>query len=193
MHAVLMTNRVAWAPSAAIALSLAGQGALAVLTACGPKVAPLPVAFDEDLAPRRVADVPPEDPMLAAERPVAPAGAGARTGTIARDQLLAVLDAGPGAFLRQLEVAPRMSGERFVGWELVGLVDRASPLRGVDVAPGDVLLSVNEQALSRPDQLQLLWDSLRGADGVTAQLWRGDAKLTLAFAIEPAPPKPAQP
>jgi len=159
--------------------------ALMAPAGCAPRVSPAPPSFDEDLGPRRVADVPPDDPLLAAERPTAPAGPGLRSGTIARDRLLAVLDAGPPSFLRQLEVAPKMSGERFVGWELVQLVDRASPLAGVDVAPGDVLLSVNGQPISRPDQLQLLWDSLRTANALTAQLWRGTDKLTLEFAIEP--------
>jgi type II secretory pathway component PulC len=155
------------------------------LAACGPKVSVPPVAFEEDLEPRRVADVPPGDPLLAAARPVAPPGKGLRSGTIARDRLVAVLDAGPPSFLRQLEVAPKMSGDRFVGWELVQLVDRQSPLHDVDVVPGDVLLSINGQSISRPDQLQLVWDSLRTANQLTAQLWRGGAKLELAFAIEP--------
>jgi hypothetical protein len=155
------------------------------LCACGPRVSPPPPAADLDLEPRRVADVPPGDPLLVAERPVAPPGKGLRTGTIARARLLAVLDAGPPSFLRQLEVAPRMSGDRFVGWELVQVVDPQSPLYDVDLAPGDVLLSVNDQPISRPDQLQLLWDSLRTANELTAQLWRGAGKLELAFAIEP--------
>lgn len=157
----------------------------AAICACAPRVSPSPPPADLDLEPRRVADVPPGDPLLAAERPVAPPGKGLRTGTIARDRLLAVLDAGPPSFLRQLEVTPRMSGDRFLGWELVQVVDPQSPLYDVDVAPGDVLLSINGQPISRPDQLQLVWDSLRTASAVTAQLWRGDAKLELAFAIEP--------
>jgi len=165
----------------------------AALVACGPKVAPPPPppSFEEDLGPRRVADAPPGDPRraaeqpVAAERPVAPPGKGLRTGTIARDRLVAVLDAGPPAFLRQLEVAPKLNGQLFVGWELVQLVDPHSPLHDVDVAPGDVLLSVNGQPIARPDQLQLVWDSLRTANQLTAQLWRGGARLELAFAIEP--------
>jgi hypothetical protein len=163
---------------------LPAMAALAA-AACGPKVALPPASFDEELEPRRVSDVPPGDPLLVAERPVAPSGKGLRTGTIARERLNAVLDAGPPSFLRQLEVTPKLSGDRFVGWELVQLVDRQSPLFDVDVAPGDVLLSVNGRQLSRPDQLQVLWDSLRAANEVTAQLWRGGGKLELAFAIEP--------
>ena len=96
-----------------------------------------------------------------------------------------MLDGGPGTFLRQLEVTPRMDGERFVGWQLVQLLDRNGPLVDVDVVPGDVLLAVNGKPLSRPDQLQTVWDSLRTANKLTRELWRGDAKLELAFAIEP--------
>jgi S1-C subfamily serine protease len=170
--------RAVWLAIVMVLMALAPAG-------CGPKVSPAPPAFDEDLGPRRVADVPPGDPLLAAERPIAPAGKGLRTGTIARDRLLAVLDAGPPSFLRQLEVAPKMSGERFVGWELVQLVDARSPLFDVDVVPGDVLLTINGKQISRPDQLQTVWDSLRTANELTAQLWRGTGKLTLEFAIEP--------
>ena len=154
------------------------------LAACGPKVSPQPLSYDEELGRPQPAQGAEE--AAVAERPVAPPGKGLRTGTIARDRLIAVLDQGPAAFLRQLEVTARMNGDRFVGWELVQLLDGASPLVDVDVVPGDVLLAVNGKPLSRPDQLQTVWDSLRTANEVTAQLWRGDAKLDLQFAIEPA-------
>jgi hypothetical protein len=155
------------------------------VAACGPKVAP-GNPFDEDLHSRTSevsaqADQPPAEPP----RPEAPPGKGLRSGTIERAKLLTVLDAGPGKFLRQLEVTPRMDGERFVGWQLVQLLDRTGPLVDVDVAPGDVLLAVNGRTLSRPDQLQSVWDSLRTANELRAQLWRGDAKLELTFSIEP--------
>jgi S1-C subfamily serine protease len=157
---------------------------LAFIVACGPKVAPKPVALDEDLGARvgdATADVAPEP-----SRRDAPPGKGARSGTIERARLVAVLDGGPGAFLRQLEVAPRMTGDRFVGWQLVQLVDRDSALADVDVVPGDVLVAVNGQPVSRPDQLQSLWDSLRTANEIRADLWRGDGKLQLVFAITPS-------
>lgn len=155
------------------------------LVACGPKVSPQPVTFDEDLGPPRTQVTEQDDPQLAPARPLAPPGKGLRSGTIERARLLAVLDQGPASFLRQLEVTPRLSGQRFVGWELVQLVDHAGPLVDVDVVPGDVLLAINGKPLSRPDQLQSVWDSLRTANTVEAQLWRGDGKFTLAFAIEP--------
>jgi type II secretory pathway component PulC len=158
-----------------------------VCGACGSRgpSAPRPIDHDLDVADIRPAVAPESDD---AHRPVAPPGPGLRTGTIARDRLVAVLDAGPGTFLRQLEVAPRLSGDRFVGWQLVQLIDRTGPLRDVDVVPGDVLLAINGKPLSRPEQLQLVWDSLRTANEVTAQVWRGEMKLELRFAIEPRLP-----
>ena len=151
---------------------------------CGPKVAPTGSAFDEDLQ-TRTAEAPAAAPVEQ-PRPEAPKGKGLRTGTIERAKLIAVLDGGPGAFLRQLEITAHMDGNRFVGWQLVQLLDKHGPLVDVDVAPGDVLLAVNGKPLSRPDQLQWVWDSLRTANELRAQLWRGDAKLELDFAIEPA-------
>jgi type II secretory pathway component PulC len=157
---------------------------LAVAAACGPKVSTTPLTFDEDLESERAAE--PAPVPTEAQRPVAPVGKGLRTGTIPRARLIAVLDAGPAQFLRQLEVAPRMNGDRFVGWQLVQLVGHDGPLVDVDVVPGDVLLAINGKPLSRPDQLQTIWDSLRTANAVQAQMWRGEAKFTLDFTIEPA-------
>ena len=158
---------------------------LALLVACGPKVSTKPPSFDEDLGPQQTA-APAVPNELTMARPVAPPGKGLRSGTIARANLLAVLDAGPGTFLRQFEVTAKMSGDRFVGWELVQLVGtQQNPLYDVDLVPGDVLLTINGKPIARPDQLQTVWDTLRTADTVTAQLWRGQAKLTLEFAVEP--------
>ena len=81
-----------------------------------------------------------------------------------------------------------MDGERFVGWQLVQLIDRTGPLGVVDVVPGDVLLAVNGKPLSKPDQLQTIWDSLRTANSITAQLWRGNAKFELQYTIDPPVP-----
>jgi S1-C subfamily serine protease len=154
------------------------------IAACGP--APSPRAPADDLDARDRATAAPEAPVADEDRAVAPPGKGLRTGTIERAHLVAVLDAGPGTFLRQLEVAPRLSGKQFVGWQLVQLLDHAGPLHDVDLVPGDVLLAINGRPLSRPEQLQVVWDSLRTANEVSAQLWRGDRKLELHFTVEPA-------
>lgn len=180
-----------------IAVALAAGG----LVACGPKADPQEPSFDDDLGGAREPAAPGSAASggtagagaaggagavgAAPERPVAPPGKGLRSGTIERARLIAVLDGGPGAFLRQLEVTPRMDGERFVGWQLVQLLDRTGPLVEVDVAPGDVLLAINGKPLSRPDQLQAVWDSLRTANELDADLWRGADKVRLSFRIDP--------
>lgn len=159
---------------------------VALIAACGPKVAPNNSAFDEELPKERNYEASEATPPAADKRVEAPPGKGLRTGTIERAKLIAVLDSGPGMFLRQLEVAPHMDKQqRFVGWQLVQLLDRTGPLYDVDVVPGDVLLAVNGKPLSRPDQLQTVWDSLRTANELRAQLWRGDTALELAFMIDP--------
>jgi hypothetical protein len=155
------------------------------ISACGPKVAP-PLTFDEDFGPRAGEPRSEDAPIAEPARPEAPRGKGLRTGTIERARLIAVLDAGPGSFLRQVELTPHLRGERFVGWQLVQLLDRRGPLGDVDVVPGDVLLAINGKPLSRPDQLHTLWNTLRTANELSADLWRGDGKVRLAFAIEPA-------
>src|SRR5262249_12066482 len=110
--------------------------------------------------------------------------------TIERARLVAVLDGGPGAFLHDqaitgLEVTAKLDGERFVGWQLVAVPHKDSPLADLDLAPGDVLLAINSTPISRPDQLQVVWDGLRTANELTAELWRGNGKLRLDFTIEP--------
>ncbi|MDB4958049.1 MAG: hypothetical protein JWO36_5618 [Myxococcales bacterium] len=154
------------------------------VVACAPAVSTKPAAFENDLdAPHNAATV--EAAPEAAPRPVAPPGKGLRAGTIDRAKLVAVLDGGPGAFLRQFEVTPRMAGDRFIGWQLVQVLDHQGPLVDLDVAPGDVLLALNGKPISRPDQLQTVWDSLRTADVVVADLWRGNSKFQIEFSIEP--------
>ena len=114
-----------------------------------------------------------------------PPGKGLRTGTIDRAHLVAVLDGGPGAFLRQLEVSARLDGDRFIGWQLVQLLDHESPLADLDLAPGDVLLAINGKPVGKPDQLHAVWESLRTANQIVADLSRGDAKVQLVFDVEP--------
>jgi type II secretory pathway component PulC len=162
---------------------------VATTTACAPKAPDAPRTLDDDLD-RSGAGAPAsqslaEAPVPTEQRPTAPARSGARTGTIDRTHLLAALDKGPAEFLHQFEVTARMDGERFIGWQLVQVLDTTGALGGVDVAPGDVLLAVNGRPLVDPNQLMELWDSLRTANEVVAQMWRGRDKLELRFAIEP--------
>jgi type II secretory pathway component PulC len=154
------------------------------LAACGPKVQTTPV-HEEDLV-EKPQPATAETAAAAPERPVAPPGKGLRTGTIERAKLIAVLDQGPPVVLRQLDFFARMDGNRFVGWQLTKVLDTQGMFMDVDLAPGDVLLAINGKPISRPDQFQTVWDSLRTANQLNAELWRGNSKLELSFQITPA-------
>ena len=153
--------------------SIAGLFALA---ACAPKV-------HMDTSPYDMERGGTEKTAEPAPVAATPTHVGQRSGTIARASLIKTLDAGPGLFLQQFEVAGALDGERFVGWKLVRITDDNSPLHELDLAPGDVLAAVNGQSLAKPDQLQTLWDSLRTAPAIDAELRRADATVQLHFTI----------
>jgi len=164
--------------------------AFSLLFACAPKVNPSGSAFDEDVAHQQKSTAPAADdkPVAMKVEPQDKCGKphGVRSGTIDRARLVAVLDQGPGMFLRGFEVTPRLDRDRFIGWQLVQIVDPQSPVAGIDVSPCDVLVAVNGQSLSKPDDLQKVWDSLRASNELVASLARGSEKFELRFQIEPS-------
>lgn len=178
--------------------------AAALAAACGPKVRPVSFVEEEDplagepaRAPEADASAPGEADaaspleMAPANRPAVVA-----SGTIDRAALLRVLDAGPGALLRTLEVAPAFENERFVGWRIEQIVDPSSPVLGARLAPGDVVRSINERSLARPEHVLAVWQALRTADELRCEVWRDRTRLALRFAITPAAsaaPAPAAP
>jgi hypothetical protein len=154
---------------------------LILAAACGPKVTTDPSPYEED-DPAAGAPVENAQPTWE-ELPVAEVGPGAREGTIERAKLDAILDAGPGAVLRHFEVAAEHVGNRFLGWRLVAVDPKHRGFDGVDLLPGDVLVALNGRSVSRPDELQAVWDSLRTADAIIADLRRGEARFSLRWAI----------
>jgi len=184
--------------SPALAAVAFGLAAAAGLVGCGAKVHTEPSPFE--VADPAAAPPPAPTSVRWEMRPEAAPGPGARTGTIARASLNAVLDAGPGAFLRGFEVDAAMDHGRFTGWRLVQWMPGETRFAGLDVGPGDILIAINGRPLSRPDQLQALWESLRSANELVCDLTRGDARFQLRFTITPAadptaapPPPPVTP
>jgi hypothetical protein len=161
---------------------------LILAAACGPKVSTDPSPYEED-DPAAGAPVEETAPTWE-ELPVAEAGPGAREGTIERAALDKVLDAGPGATLRHFEVAAVHDGNRFLGWRLVAVDPKHRGFDGVDLVPGDILVALNGRSVSRPDELQAVWDGLRTADAIVADLRRGEARFSLRWVITPAPAQP---
>ena len=151
--------------------------------ACAPKVnVDNPSPFDE------------EDPAAGGTRTnrqasaipvtsVEPAVAVTTTGTVTRADLVTVLDAGPAAFLAGLEISAEFTGNRFAGWRIVQFFSRASPYAGVDLRPGDIVRTVNNRRIERPNHLQLLWKELRKATEIHIEAERGGQAHTLRFTV----------
>lgn len=160
------------------------------LAACGPKV-DTRSPFDED-DPRsraaRDAEAARATQVDAAPEPAAaaPAGPAVREGKIERAVLTATLDAQPGELLQCFEVAAVEHGGKFAGWRLVRFIQRCGDrFAGLDLAVGDVLVSVNGRVIVKPTDLADLWAELYKTDVIVAELRRGTSPLVLRFDVVP--------
>lgn len=161
-----------------------------VLAGCGPKVDPRSPFDDDD--PRAAREEPAAPVVVTpAEPEPAPSGPVVREGTVARAVLDARLDASPGPLLRCIEVAAVEEGGKFQGWRLVRFVKGCDAFDGLDLAVGDVLVSVNGRVIVKPADLSALWADLYKAETITAELRRGGEPVVLRFTVTapaPAPP-----
>ena len=143
------------------ALALSSLVLPLLVLGCGSAPRPAPV----------VAEAPPPPPPVVRE-----------TGLIHRAALDEVLDAGLGRFLGRIEVSPVMEGSTFVAYELTTLRDEAL-FEGVDLQPGDRLVSINGQTIERPDDAFAVWSGLRVASELAVVVSRAGETRELRFAI----------
>ncbi|WP_428264898.1 hypothetical protein [Haliangium sp.] len=112
-----------------------------------------------------------------------------RLGEVPRPQLDAVLDRGPGAFLRCVELTPHFRARRFAGWQIVRFIDNDPDLTGVDLQPGDVVTAVNGHLIVRPRNLHALWLELRAASHIVVSAERDGEPFELRFdVVDPVGP-----
>lgn len=104
-----------------------------------------------------------------------------REGTIERAELDAVLAGGFGLFLQRVTTEPHLDAGRFVGFRLTEL--RTEIFEGVDLRPGDTLLSVNGLPIERPEEALMAWNALRVASELTLEVLREGERRQLRFAI----------
>ena len=117
----------------------------------------------------------------------APRGPLARTGSISRDELDRVLDAGPGAFLRGVVVDAEVVNRRLRGWRIRRFWPGDPRFARVDLLPGDLVLTVNGHLIVRPEHLQGVWDGLREAHRLTVEIERAGAIYELDYTIVDSP------
>jgi type II secretory pathway component PulC len=115
----------------------------------------------------------------------APEAALAAPSGIARRELLAFLDRGPGEFLGHVDVSPRFGSGHFQGWRLRSFYPGDQRFAGLDLQAGDVVLRVNGRSVEKPEQLTEVWQALRAAEALEVDLERNGAPIRLRWPIHP--------
>jgi type II secretory pathway component PulC len=145
---------------------------LLAATACGGSNVPTVAAPAPPSAPKATPPAAPKD-------------------TLAREDVVAVIDAGFGSFLGLVEVEPALDKGAFIGWTIVAL--RPPEFwRDVDLRPGDVVTAVNGQRIERDTEAFAVFQELRVADGVNVTYRRGGEARALRYRIIDAEPVAAR-
>jgi len=127
--------------------------------------------------PRPVASAPPAPaPSTASPAP------SASPGTLKRTEVVAFVNSGFWKFLQQVEVEPSLDDGRFRGWVIVALKPPAF-WQGVDLAPGDVVTSVNDLPIERETEAFDAFESLRTAQELRVAYVRSGAARRIAYRI----------
>lgn len=107
----------------------------------------------------------------------------ARTGVIARNDLLPVLDRGLGRFLQNVDTRPYFQKGAFVGFRIVSLFPGEPAFASLDLRPGDTVTRINGKSIERPEQALAVWDELRTASKLVVDYRRNGEAHALRFAI----------
>jgi hypothetical protein len=113
-------------------------------------------------------------------------------GSLWRHDVNATVDQGLGRFLQRVDVEPELSEGKFVGFRITDL----HPLawwQGVDLAPGDVVLSVNGKPIERATEAHAVFDSLKTATELRVTLLRAGKTRELTYKIVEQTAAAAQP
>ena len=150
------------APAALVALGLA-------LSACGG-------------SPALVAAAAP--PVARRPPPAAPGLAQGADHKLARSAVREMVAQGLGAFLQYVEVSdqPVFVAGKFHGFRIAGLRDAAF-WQGVDLKPGDVVVSVNGFPIEHPEQAATAFESLDVASELHVTYERDGQPRDLVYAI----------
>lgn len=119
--------------------------------------------------------------MVEAKKPAPPPA-----GTLYRSDVNELLDQGFSNFLKRVEVEPSLDNGKFKGWAIVAL-NPPEFWEGVDLKPGDVVVSVNDLPLERETQAFDAFESLRSAEKLEVSYLRAGEPRKLAYKIVDAP------
>lgn|GEM_PF-490398 len=133
-------------------------------------------------APRVQSAAPPSDPP--AESVATPVT------ELSRADVVAVVDAGLGRFLQDLEVKAELKEGKFVGFRIVR-INNVERFRGVGLEPGDVVTQVNGQSIEQEGEAYQTFQSLKTAPYLEIDYLRHGEKMRLSLPIIGEPPAPS--
>lgn len=116
--------------------------------------------------------------------------------TLLRSDVSRLLEAGPGALLQYVPLDPVFSGgerRRFIGFRIGRVFDNSPEVLRYGVLPGDMLRSINGQAVTTPDQLMAVFERLRNATVVQVSVLRRGQRINLSWPIVGSSPQPPAP
>lgn len=105
------------------------------------------------------------------------------TNAITRRELLSFLEQGPRHALTLIEVQPAFQGQKFVGYQVVGLSDDGESAFGDALHRGDVILTVNQKSIARPEDYMNVWQGLKKANRVSVTLLRAGEEIAMSWPV----------
>jgi type II secretory pathway component PulC len=124
----------------------------------------------------------PSTAPVAKKQAPAPVAPSRPKGTLKRTEVVAFVNAGFWNFLQQVEVQPSLDDGRFRGWLIVALKP-PDFWQGVDLAPGDVVTSVNDLPIERETEAFDAFQSLKTAPALHVAYVRSGAARRISYQI----------
>jgi len=131
--------------------------------------------------------IPPVVAPAQVEPPAAPQPERPAPGTLWRDEVIATLDQGLGAFLaNRVELRAKVLHGEFRGFEIVTL--RGADYWGdLDLRPGDIVQAINGMPIERETEAFDAFESLRQADALRVDFLRDGRPRQLSLRIVERP------
>jgi S1-C subfamily serine protease len=102
---------------------------------------------------------------------------------VRRSALIRTLDAGLGAWLRGVDIEPKMERGRFQGWLIQAIYAGDPCWSEIDLRAGDIVARVNRRRIHSPDEAQAVWTALRGTREIVVDFVREGKPRTLRFPV----------
>jgi type II secretory pathway component PulC len=99
-----------------------------------------------------------------------------------RGDVLATVKAGLGRFLEHVEIEARLVNGEFRGWRIIDLWPAAF-WQGVDLRPGDLVISINGMPIEHETEAYAAFESLQTAPEISVAYYRGAEPKKLAFRV----------